>query len=131
MNNNTVLLVARILLAAIFIIAGAFKLSGGVEGMAGLSGWVASKGIPLALPLTWAAAIFEVVAGVLILVGYKTRLVSYAIAAFCVFTAVVFHNDLANQNDFNAFFKNFAIAGGYLALSVAGAGALSVDAKRN
>lgn len=131
MNNNTVLLIARILLAAIFIIAGFGKLSGGVEGMAGIAGWVASKGIPAALPLTWVAAIFEVVAGIMILVGFKIRLTSYAVAAFCVFTAIVFHNDLANQNDFNAFFKNFAIAGGYLALSITGAGAYSIDAKRS
>lgn len=131
MNNNTVLLLARVLLAAIFIIAGLGKLSGGIEGMAGVAGWVASKGIPAALPLTWGAAIFEVVAGLLILVGYKTRLVCYALAAFCVFTAVVFHNNLADQNDFNAFLKNFAIAGGYLALSIVGAGTFSLDAKRS
>lgn len=131
MNNNTVLLVARILLAALFIFAGAGKLASGVDGMAGVAGWVASKGVPMALPLTWGAAIFEVVAGVLILVGFKTRLVSYALAAFCVFTAVVFHNDLANQNEFNSFFKNFAMAGGFLALSVVGAGAFSIDAKRS
>ena len=131
MNNNTVLLVARILLAALFILAGFGKLSSGVEGMAGVAGWVASKGIPAALPLTWVAAIFEVVAGLMILVGFKTRLTSYAIAAFCVFTAVVFHNDLANQNEFTSFFKNIAMAGGYLALSVAGAGAFSIDAKRS
>lgn len=131
MNNNTVLLVARILLAAIFLIAGLFKLSGGAEGMAGLAGYIGSKGIPMALPLAWIAAIFEVVAGLMILVGFKTRLTSYALAAFCVFTAVVFHNNFGDQTDFNMFLKNIAIAGGFLALSVAGAGAFSVDAKRS
>lgn len=131
MNNNTVLLLARILLAAIFIIAGAFKLSGGVEGIAGLAGYIGSKGIPLALPVAWLTAIFEVVAGVLILVGYQTRLVSYALAAFCIVSAVIFHNNFGDQTDFNMFLKNFAMAGGYLALSVAGAGAFSIDAKRS
>lgn len=131
MNNNTVLLVARILLAAIFIIAGFFKLSGGPEGIAGLAGYIGSKGIPFALPVAWLTATFEVVAGIMIVIGFKTRLVSYALAAFCIAAAVIFHNNFGDQTDYNMFIKNFAIAGGYLALSVVGAGAFSVDAKRS
>ena len=127
MNNSTVLLVARILLALIFILAGLNKF-GNIEGTAG---YIGSVGLPMGTLLAWATAIFEVVAGVAILVGFQTRLASYALAAFCVVSAAIFHNNLGDQIQFILFAKNLAMAGGFLALSVAGAGALSIDAKRS
>jgi len=73
---------------------------------------------------------FEVVAGIAILIGFQTRLVSYALAAFCIVSAAIFHNNLGDQTQSILFMTNLAMAGGYLALSVAGAGTISVDARR-
>lgn len=126
MNNNTTLLIGRILLAFIFIMAGANKL-GGIEGTAG---YIASKGLPASVLLAWAAAFFEVIAGLFILVGFKTKMAAYALALFCLFTGFVFHFDPADQAQFISFMKNLAIAGGFLALAVSGAGSFSVDARR-
>ena len=127
MNSNITLLVARILLAAIFIIAGLNKF-GSIDGTAG---YIGSVGLPFPTLLAWGTAFFEVIAGVAILAGFKTQLASYALAAFCVASAIIFHNGFADASQMNAMMKNFALAGGFLALSVAGAGALSVDAKRS
>lgn len=127
MNNNTILLVARILLAFIFIMAGASKF-GAIDGTAG---YIASKGLPAPAILAWLAAIFELVAGLAILVGFQTRLTSYALALFCLFTGLVFHFDPSNQAEFISFMKNLAIAGGFMALAVSGPGAISVDARRS
>ena len=126
MNNSTVLLIARILLGVLFILAGLNKF-GGIDGTAG---YIASKGLPLPIIVAWLTAIFEVVAGVMILVGFKTQLTSYALAAFCILSAIIFHNGLADPSEMTAMLKNFALAGGFLALSAAGAGSISVDAKR-
>lgn len=126
MNSSTVLLIARILLSAIFILAGLNKF-GNIEGTAG---YIGSVGLPFGTLLAWGAAIFEVIAGFLLLIGFKTRLTAYALAAFCIVSAVIFHNNLGDQMQFILFMKNIAMAGGYLALTVAGAGSISVDARR-
>jgi putative oxidoreductase len=126
MNNSTILLVARILLSVIFILAGLNKF-GGIDGTAG---YIASKGLPMAPLLAWATAILEVVAGAAILVGFQTRIAAWALAAFCVAAALIFHNTFVDPSQYNAFMKNLAIAGGLLALSVSGPGALSVDGRK-
>lgn len=127
MNNSTVLLIARILLAVLFILAGAGKF-GNIEGIAG---YIASKSLPMSTLLAWGTAIFEVLAGIAILIGFQTKLASWALAAFCVASAVIFHNEFAVQTEMTAFLKNLALAGGFLALSVAGPGSISVDARRS
>lgn len=69
----------------------------------------------------------KVLGGLAVLVGFKTRYAAYAIAAFAIGSALLGHTNWADASEFNNFFKNVAIAGGFLALSVAGPGALSVD----
>jgi putative oxidoreductase len=140
MSNNLVLLIARILLSAIFIVAGATKF----PDIGQTAGMITQAGLPAAVPLAYLAAIFEVVAGLAILIGFQTRIAAYVLALFCIFTAFVFHSgpiaipdfpEGANQllSVFNQIMmmKNLAIAGGFLALAVAGAGAWSVDGRRS
>lgn len=137
--NNLLLLLARVGLSAVFIAAGIEKFTN----MGGTTAYIASTGLPAAAVLAWLAAIFETVTGLAILTGSFTRYASWALAAFCVFTGFVFHSGGINISSFpegaNAMLtsmnqimmmKNLALAGGFLALSVAGAGAWSVDARR-
>lgn len=139
MSNDVVLLIGRILLSIIFILSGIFKFAD----IAGTAGYIGAFGFPAATLLAWLAAIFEVVVGLAILVGFQTRIASWLLVLFCLFTAFVFHSGPINMPDFpeaaNAMLsmfnqimmmKNLAIAGGFLVLAVAGPGALSVDAKR-
>lgn len=139
MNINAVLLVARILLAVIFILAGVSKF-GSIDGTAG---YISSMGLPAGKLLAWAAAIFETVAGIALLIGYQTKIAAALLAVFCVFTGFVFHSGAIIMPDFpeaaNAMLsmmnqtmmmKNFALAGGLLALFAAGAGSWSVDGRK-
>lgn len=126
MNNSTILLIARILLAIIFILAGFNKFGN----IAGTAGYIGSVGLPMGTLLAWGTAFFEVLAGIAILIGFQTKLVSWALAAFCIVSAAIFHNNFGDQTQMILFMKNLAMAGGFLALSVSGAGGLSVDAKR-
>jgi putative oxidoreductase len=123
MSNSIILLAARILLAAIFIQAGWGKLFA----IDGTAGYIASVGLPAATLLAWAAAIFELVAGLFILVGFRTRETAWLLAGFCLFAGFVFHFQPEDQMQMISFMKNVSIAGGFLSLAVAGAGALSVD----
>jgi putative oxidoreductase len=71
------------------------------------------------------------VGGLSLLAGYRTRVVAAVLAAFTLATALAFHNDLADQNQFFHFFKNIAITGGLLQVVAFGAGRISLDARRH
>lgn len=117
-------LVARILLAHIFILAGISKITG----FDGTQGYMESVGVPgMLLPLV---IILELGGGLALLVGWQTRLISYAIAAFTVIAAVIFHSNFADQMHMIMFMKNFAIAGGLLLLAEHGAGDYSFDNRK-
>lgn len=117
-------LVARILLSHIFIMAGISKITG----YAGTQGYMDALGVPgMLLPLV---IILELCGGLALLVGWQTRLISYAIAGFTVVAAIIFHSNLSDQMQMILFMKNFAIAGGLLLLAEHGAGAYSLDNRK-
>ena len=117
-------LVGRILLAVIFIVAGFGKITG----YAGTAAYMASKGVPGALlPLVIA---LELGGGIAIVLGFQTRIVALAFAAFCIVSAAIFHFEPGNQGQMINFMKNFAMAGGFLVLAQVGAPWMSIDAMR-
>ena len=114
----------RVLIALIFVLAGLNKISA----IEGTQGYMEAMGVPGIL--IYPTILFEVGAGLAIMVGYQTRIVALALAGFCLITAFVFHNNLGNQMQFVLFMKNFAMAGGFLFLARDGAGQLSLDNRR-
>ncbi|MGH8460164.1 MAG: DoxX family protein [Stenotrophobium sp.] len=121
--QSTTELAGRILMAAIFVLAGYGKITA----YAGTQAYMASAGVPGALlPLVIAT---ELGGGLLLIAGYQTRLVALALAGFSLVTAALFHSNLADQTMFIMFFKNVAMAGGFLIIAVHGAGPLSLDRK--
>ena len=126
MSTSAKLLIARILLSFIFIMAGLQKL-GSIDGTAG---YIAAYGFPASTLLAWAAAIFELVAGGFILAGFFTRTTAWVMAAFCLFTGVVFHFAPGDQMQMISLMKNIAIAGGFVALAAVGPGTISLDGQR-
>ncbi|MDH3946243.1 MAG: DoxX family protein, partial [Chromatiales bacterium] len=84
-----------------------------------------AMGVPaLLLPLVIA---LELGGAAAIILGWKTRIAAFLLAGFSVLSALLFHFDLADQNQFIMFWKNIAIAGGFLFLVANGAGALALD----
>jgi putative oxidoreductase len=123
MTNASTLLAARILLGLLFVMAGFGKL-GNVEGF---GAYMASGGIPAVL--AWPVVLFEILGGLALIVGFQTRIAALTLGAFCVASGFLYHFDLADQMQTTQLLKNLALAGGYLAVWVAGAGAWSLDAK--
>ena len=66
----------------------------------------------------------------MVIAGFKTRVGALALALFSAAAALLAHLNFADQNEMTQFLKDFAIAGGFIALAVAGPGAYSVDARR-
>jgi putative oxidoreductase len=124
--SGAVPLVGRILLGAIFLISGFGKIAA----PAGAVGYIASAGLPLPQVGLAVGIAIEVIGGILLIAGYQTRIVAGVFAAYCLATAALFHNNLADQNQFVHFFKNVAMAGGMLQVLAFGAGRLSLDAWR-
>lgn len=119
-------LTGRILIAAIFLVSGFGKLMA----PSGTIGYIASVGLPLP-ELAYAGALAaELGGGLLLVVGYRTRWVAAALAAFSIISAVIFHNALGDQNQLFHFLKNIAMAGGLLQYIAFGAGAFSLDERQ-
>lgn len=116
----------RILIAAIFLLSGISKISD----PAGTINYINMMGLPFP-PLSYATAVAtEIVGSVALILGYRTRIVALILAGFSVATALVFHNDLGDLNQFIHFFKNIALAGGLLQIVAFGGGRYSLDARR-
>ena len=114
-------LIARLLIGGFFLLAGVGKIGD----VAGTAGYIQSVGLPGFL--AWPAIIFEIAVGLALIVGFQTRIIALAGAAFCIFTAVMFHNNLADQTQMIMFLKNFSIAGAFLMFFAFGPGKLAVD----
>ena len=117
-------LAGRFPLGALFIAEAISKLLD----IHGALAYMAGFGLPG--PLLVPAIAVELAGGLLIIVGWQTRVAALALAGFCCMTAIVFHSDLANQGQVIHFEKDLALAGAFLVLWARGAGRLSLDAWR-
>jgi putative oxidoreductase len=133
MNAQTVaVLIARVLLALMFVLAGFGKLAG----LEGTAGYIASKGLPAPMLLAFASGVVELVAGLLLIVGWQARWAALALAAFTLVASLIFHNYWTLPADQQMmqqlmFMKNLSIVGGLLVVFGFGAGAFSLDARRS
>ena len=118
-------LIGRVMMALIFILAGLGK----IQDPAGTMGYMQSVGVPGIL--LWPTIALEVLGGLALAMGYKTRYVAFALAIFSIVAAALFHRNFADQMQMIMFLKNISIAGGLLLLAVSGNTALSIDNKRS
>ena len=124
-------LIGRILIALLFVPAGIGKISG----FSGTVGYIGSVGLPMPSVLAAGTIVVEVLGGLALLVGFKTRWAALILALFSLMAAVLFHGFWAAPADQQMmqsinFYKNLAIVGGLLFVAVYGAGPLSMDGKQ-
>ena len=125
-NASHVAALGRLLIALIFLFSGVGK----ILAPAATEGYIASAGLPAPLIAYLVAVVVEVGGGVLLVVGFQTRLVAIALAVFTIAAALGFHRDLADTNQLIHFLKNIAMTGGLLQVAAFGAGAFSIDGRR-
>jgi putative oxidoreductase len=115
--------IARLFIALIFLMSGLNKIGN----YANTAYWMEAVGVPsLFLPIV---IVLEIVGGLAIILGWKARIFSFLLAGFCMLSAIVFHSNFADQNEMINFMKNIAIAGGFLAITINGAGSFSLDGR--
>lgn len=121
-------LVGRILLATIFVISGFGK----IFTFAATAGYMASKGLPMPQVLLAITIMIELLGGLMLVAGFKTRWVALVFFLWLIPVTFVFHafwglDPKEAQTQQIQFLKNVAIMGGMLMVFAFGAGRYSVD----
>lgn len=129
--QDAVTLLGRILLAWLFIPAGWGKIAG----FAGVTGYIASKGVPLPEVAAALAIVAELGLGILLLIGWQARWAALGLAIFVAVITPIFHNywavpDAQKMMQSQAFWKNLAVIGGLLFVHAFGPGGWSVDGRK-
>jgi len=124
-NAPVVVLAGRVLLSILFIIAGFGKLTS----LAGTAGFFGSIGLPLPMVTAIVAGLVELLGGLAVLFGFKTRIAAIVLAVFTLAATAAAHLDFSQAGNALMLQKNLAITGGFLLLAVLGAGRLSIDSR--
>src|SRR5258708_1058831 len=106
-DNPYIGAVGRLLIAALFLISGLGKIA-----MPALTlGFIASGGLAFPVLAYLVAIVIEVGGGMLLILGYQSRIVASVMAVFTVAAALSFHRNFADQNAMVHFLKNISITG--------------------
>ena len=125
-HSDQAALIGRLFYSSMFLLFGYGKITA----FAGTASYMSSLGLPAPSLFTSLAIIIEIVGGLLILIGYETRIVALGLAVYVLISAFIGHSQLGDPNNFQHFMKNMAIVGGSLAFVAFGAGAYSLDARK-
>jgi putative oxidoreductase len=120
--SDVLTLIGRILIATLFLAGAAQKTSNpaAVEALLAAHNWP--------LWLIWPAGVFNLGAGLALVLGLWTRPVAFALAVYCAVTSL-FHYIPGDGWQMSIFVKNWAIAGGCLVLAAHGAGRFALRPK--
>jgi putative oxidoreductase len=133
--TDTIQLLARALISTVFIVFG-FQQFTNIAGYTANPNIVKfsamTAGILAPVVIAYLVAAIDLIGGLCVLVGFKTRWASIALIVFVILTLFVAHNfwvmegapRIGNQVNF---YKNLAIIGGLLLLYAHGPGRYSLD----
>src|SRR5271156_3168606 len=127
--NDELILAARLLLATLFLIFGWRKL----RDFSGTVSQMVQLGVPTPVLAAAVATFMELPVAFAVAVGAFTRPLAALMALYALGTALIGHRywtvegpDFVDSLD--GFYKDLSIMGGFLLLSITGAGKFSIDA---
>lgn len=128
--QNPLSLIGRWLIAYVFLPSGIGKIAG----FAGTASYIASKGLPMPEAGAALALAVEVLGGLALVLGFKTRWAAIALAIFTLAAGIIFHNYWAMPADAQMlqkiiFDEHLGLIGGLLLLAAFGPGGWSVDGR--
>lgn len=115
----------RILLSLIFLGSALTKITDPV----GTQEYMAAFGLPLTNMLFVGAVATELLGGLSLLLGLRVRWSAAVLITFLLAATLIFHTNLASQEQLMHLLKNLAIMGGLTMVFAHGAGPVSVDAR--
>lgn len=123
MLHSLVSLIGRAMMAAIFLRGGFEKAMASTATIAQFS----KLGLPNP-PLAYGVTVgVELLGGLAVLIGWKTRFAAPILAIWCLATAYVAHSNIADHAQLIHLMKNICMAGGFLQLYLLGPGKISID----
>lgn len=123
-GDDIISLASRVLLSAIFLKSGLDKILHPV----GTMQYMVANGMTTMTGLFLACAIvIEIVGGLSLLLGYKSRWGTMALVVFLIPATLIFHRNFSDQIQTIMFMKNLAILGGLLMVIQNGSGGLSLS----
>jgi putative oxidoreductase len=127
--NNEVILAARLLLATLFLIFGWRKL----RDFSGTVSQMAQLGVPMPVLAAGVATFVELPVAFAVAVGAFARPSALLMFFYTLGTALIGHRYWTKTgadyvDNMDSFYKNLSIMGGFLLLSITGAGKYSIDA---
>jgi putative oxidoreductase len=128
--QNTIFALGRVLAAPLFIISGFSKFMNvaGILGSTGTKNFMALIGGGTAPTwLGYLIASVELIGGLMILVGFKTKCAAIALLLFTIVATVFGHQFWIDPSQQTQFLKNLVIMGAFLMLIANGAGPYSFD----
>lgn len=130
-QNDTALLIGRLLMASLFLSVGIPKALGGYVGF---GKYLGSLGVPSPEIMAIVATAIEVLVPIAIILGLFHRTSALILIAFVIVATFLAHRfwefpaeQVINQR--NHFFKNIALIGGLLFYYVSGPGALALGGR--
>lgn len=130
-QRDGLLLISRILLSSLFLIMGWIKLTGFDVTV----GYMHSLHTPLPTLAAIIAIIVELGGGLAILLGIFVTPIALLLAVYTIITALIGHqfwimSGMMRYDMLIHFYKNFSLAGGLIALSLAGSGRYALLKKK-
>ena len=131
--QDYVLALGRVLMSGLFIWGGYGKLTN----PGAMMQYFAQVGVPLPGLAIWVAILVELVGGIALFVGFKTQWVAGLLAIWSLITGFTVHlvagvnapDAMVEYDNMIHFYKNLAMAGGFLLVLVCGTGQLSIDGR--
>lgn len=117
------IMISRLLIAQYYLIQGIHKILAPEI----FAAWIQSAGIPFVDVVYTMSIIIELVCGILIVVGYHTRLVCCILALYVLFIAVFFYSDFTDILESLLFQEKLVSIGALLAIVAFGAERYSLD----
>jgi putative oxidoreductase len=132
-THDYLLALGRLLMSGLFVWGGYGKLMA----PGATTQLFAQVGVPLLGVMVWVAILVELVGGIVLLVGFKTQWAAGLLAIWSLITGFAVHlvagvsaaDAMVAYDNMIHFYKNLAMAGGFLFVLVYGAGRLSIDGR--
>lgn len=119
-------LIARVFLSLLFLKAGIHNLSH----FASFMTTVSKTGLPLARMFAFLTTAIQLLGGIMVAIGYQTKIGVGLLIAFLVIITLAFQNFLLDPSLINESLKNIGLIGGLLMILYTGPGPISIDNRK-
>jgi putative oxidoreductase len=114
---------SRLLISLIFLVSGFQKLLHFSQ----IQAAIAQHGLPMAKFCAAGAIFIEIVGGLALVLGLRTKAAALIMALYLVPATLIFHGQISDPAMLTQLLKNAAIIGGLLMLFAFGAGDITLD----